>query len=83
MLSSSIRRLVALPQQVRCFSQVVAESNSEAKKLPYFIPRNTRGNVPVYSDVRNNGTRYLLYLRNVEGNTTVCSAFPTSVSGFE
>ncbi|KAH9039051.1 hypothetical protein EDB84DRAFT_1268102 [Lactarius hengduanensis] len=35
---------------------------------PYFVPRNTRGSLPVYSDVRNGGTRYLISVRNVEGN---------------
>lgn len=37
-------------------------------KYPYFIPRNTRGNLPVYTDVRNGGTRYLVLVRNVDGN---------------
>lgn len=35
---------------------------------PYFVPRNTRGSLPVYSDLRNGGTRYLISVRNVEGN---------------
>lgn len=37
----------------------------------YFVPRNTRGNLPVYTDVRNGGTRYLVMIRNVDGNTNV------------
>ncbi|KAF5387041.1 hypothetical protein D9615_001656 [Tricholomella constricta] len=37
-------------------------------KFPYFIPRNTRGNLPVYTDVRNGGSRYLVLVRNVDGN---------------
>ncbi|KAH9998159.1 hypothetical protein BJV74DRAFT_240300 [Russula compacta] len=35
---------------------------------PYFVPRNSRGSFPVYSDVRNGGTQYLISIRNVEGN---------------
>ncbi|KAF8275253.1 hypothetical protein EI94DRAFT_1712679 [Lactarius quietus] len=35
---------------------------------PYFVPRNTRGSLPIYSDLRNGGTRYLISVRNVEGN---------------
>ncbi|KAI0256469.1 ribosomal protein L49/IMG2, partial [Lactifluus subvellereus] len=34
----------------------------------YFVPRNSRGSLPVYSDVRNGGTRYLISVRNVEGS---------------
>jgi large subunit ribosomal protein L49 len=39
---------------------------------PYFVPRNSRGSLPVYSDVRNSRTRYLISLRNVEGSIKVC-----------
>ncbi|KIM87564.1 hypothetical protein PILCRDRAFT_815119 [Piloderma croceum F 1598] len=35
---------------------------------PYYVPRNSRGSLPVYSDIRNNGTRILLLIRNVEGS---------------
>ncbi|KAH9997495.1 hypothetical protein BJV77DRAFT_941279 [Russula vinacea] len=34
----------------------------------YIVSRNSRGSLPVYSDVRNGGTRYLISIRNVEGN---------------
>lgn len=48
-------------------------SSSEAPRvLPYFIPRNTRGNLPIYTDVRNAGGRYMVLVRNVEGNIGVC-----------
>lgn len=33
----------------------------------YFVPRNANGNLPVYSDIRNNGTRYLVLIRGVDG----------------
>jgi hypothetical protein len=38
---------------------------------PYFVPRNARGSLPVYSDVRNGGMQYLISVRNVEGNIKV------------
>ncbi|KDR81456.1 hypothetical protein GALMADRAFT_113774 [Galerina marginata CBS 339.88] len=34
----------------------------------YFVPRNTRGNIPVYTDVRNAGGRYTVLVRNIEGS---------------
>lgn len=43
--------------------------------IPYFVRRNSRGSLPVYSDVRNAGTRYLVQIRNVDGNASVSTAF--------
>ncbi|KAK2467040.1 hypothetical protein APHAL10511_001298 [Amanita phalloides] len=40
-------------------------------QYPYFIPRNSRGNLPVYTDIRNAGTRYLIHIRNVDGNASL------------
>ncbi|KAH9946212.1 mitochondrial large subunit ribosomal protein-domain-containing protein [Epithele typhae] len=37
-------------------------------KNPYFVRRNTHGAVPVYTDIRNGGTRYLVLISHVEGN---------------
>ena len=79
--------LGALPGAIRSFntrhySQQLAVSaregvvNSPSAKVvqyPYYIPRNTRGSLPVYSDIRNNGTRILVQIRNVEGNVVVMS----------
>jgi large subunit ribosomal protein L49 len=42
----------------------------------YIVPRNSRGSLPVYSDVRNGGTQYLISIRNVEGNIKVCDLIP-------
>ncbi|KAF8136095.1 ribosomal protein L49/IMG2 [Boletus edulis] len=36
-------------------------------RYPYFIRRNSRGSLPVYSDIRNGRTRYLVSIRNVQG----------------
>lgn len=38
---------------------------------PYFLPRNSRGSLPIYTDVRNNGGRYMILIRNVEGDAQV------------
>ncbi|CAG7853743.1 SubName: Full=Uncharacterized protein {ECO:0000313/EMBL:CCA68010.1} [Serendipita indica DSM 11827] len=35
---------------------------------PYFVPRNTNGAIPVYSDFKNSRTRELVHIRNVEGD---------------
>lgn len=43
---------------------------------PYLVPRNSRGTLPVYSDVRSGGARYLISIRNVEGNIKVCDPTP-------
>jgi hypothetical protein len=40
-------------------------------RYAYYVPRNSRGALPVYSDIRNNGTRILVLIRNVEGNVEV------------
>ncbi|RDB21170.1 54S ribosomal protein img2, mitochondrial [Hypsizygus marmoreus] len=58
---------------VRRFTQVAAAFPSATAQpasilYPYYVPRNTRGNLPVYTDVRNGGTRYLVLIRNVDGN---------------
>ncbi|KAG5645906.1 hypothetical protein DXG03_005053 [Asterophora parasitica] len=78
MLTTLQSQLVPSFRHARCFAQRAAASTASATaptapitvsvKLPYFIPRNTRGNLPVYTDVRNGGTRYQVLVRNVDGN---------------
>uniref|UniRef100_A0A8H8CNZ1 Large ribosomal subunit protein mL49 n=1 Tax=Psilocybe cubensis TaxID=181762 RepID=A0A8H8CNZ1_PSICU len=65
----------------RSFSEAAASTSNELAStsstlppskpatLPYYVPRNTRGNLPVYTDVRNAGGRHLILIRNIEGNT--------------
>jgi large subunit ribosomal protein L49 len=69
----------------RYYSQQIAETarknvshstqqvlrNPNLVRYPYYVPRNSRGSLPVYSDIRNNGTRILLLIRNVEGSVEV------------
>ncbi|KAF8516902.1 hypothetical protein BU17DRAFT_50326 [Hysterangium stoloniferum] len=39
--------------------------------LPYRVIRNSRGSLPVYSDIRNAGTRYQVQIRNVVGDANI------------
>ena len=39
--------------------------------LTYHVPRNSRGSVPVFTDIRNGGTRTLTLIRNVHGDIDV------------
>jgi hypothetical protein len=55
----------------RLLAQLTTATTQGVPVHPYFVPRNTRGNLPVYTDVRNGGTRYLVLVRNVDGNVNV------------
>ncbi|PIL23872.1 hypothetical protein GSI_13623 [Ganoderma sinense ZZ0214-1] len=46
--------------------------------LPYLVRRNTKGSIPVYTDIRNGGTKYLVLIRNVEGNVNALADDLTS-----
>ncbi|KAG1902458.1 ribosomal protein L49/IMG2 [Suillus fuscotomentosus] len=37
------------------------------RATPYFIQCNSHGSLPVYTNVRNGGTKYLVTIRNVQG----------------
>ncbi|KLO14208.1 hypothetical protein SCHPADRAFT_826813 [Schizopora paradoxa] len=43
-------------------------TKASATSLPYSVARNSQGSLPVYSDIRNGGSRYLVLVRNVKGN---------------
>ena len=45
-------------------------------RCPYFVRRNSRGSLPVYSDIRNGATRYLIQIRNVQGRVNVSHHLP-------
>jgi len=73
--SSAVRFI----QRVRGFthSSVARDAAApSAPQLPYFVQRNSRGSIPVYTDIRNAGTRYLVLIRNVEGNANVRPILP-------
>ena len=70
--SSAVRFIQQIPR-ARSFahSSDVAAADPAPSQLPYFIQRNSKGSIPVYTDIRNAGTRYLVLVRNVEGNVNV------------
>ncbi|KAH9854102.1 hypothetical protein C2E23DRAFT_884208 [Lenzites betulinus] len=70
MLRSLAPRLAApVTRQTRLYSaQLSAASPATSAALPYRVLRNSRGSIPVYTDIRNGGTRYQVLIRNVEGN---------------
>ncbi|KZT28503.1 hypothetical protein NEOLEDRAFT_1129312 [Neolentinus lepideus HHB14362 ss-1] len=70
---ASFRRFVSPLVRARCYSQVVkttppVQQAPVAVQYPYFLPRNSRGSIPVYTDIRNAGGRHLILIRNIEGN---------------
>ncbi|KAI0928841.1 hypothetical protein AcW1_005961 [Taiwanofungus camphoratus] len=73
----SFQQLLSRPaRQARAYSQTATRPNPtlpphtrpSASHHPYYVPRNTRGSMPVYTDIRNGGTRHLTLIRNIEGN---------------
>ncbi|KAL6309016.1 mitochondrial large subunit ribosomal protein-domain-containing protein [Sparassis latifolia] len=63
--------LRAFLPRARCYSQIAVNASqptSAHTQLPYHVPRNTRGSIPVYTDIRNGGTQHLTLIRNIEGN---------------
>jgi large subunit ribosomal protein L49 len=45
-----------------------AGSASEAQFIPYTVRRTRTKNLPVYTDYKNGGTRFLTIVRNVDGD---------------
>lgn len=74
----SILAPASLPHSTTPFRRLVYTGHPH-KKPRYFVPRNANGNLPVYTDIRNNGTRDLTLIRNVQGEAYV-SPPPISAS---
>lgn len=53
-----------------------AVPRADTPRLPYSVQRNSRGSIPVYTDIRNAGTRYLVLIRNIQGNVNVRVTLP-------
>ncbi|EAU88353.1 hypothetical protein CC1G_05119 [Coprinopsis cinerea okayama7 len=55
---------------LRCCQQALASASTPAARQQpaYFVQRNANGNLPVYTDVRNAGSRILVQIRNVDGS---------------
>ena len=51
----------------------LAQKDVPLVQHPYFVSRNTRGSLPVYTDIRNSN-KYLTLIRNVEGNVDVSAS---------
>ncbi|EJD44123.1 hypothetical protein AURDEDRAFT_65688 [Auricularia subglabra TFB-10046 SS5] len=51
-----------------CLRRSLATQAKASLQHPFFLSRNSRGSLPVYSDFKNNGTKYLVEIRNVEGD---------------
>ena len=64
---------LAQATNIRCLSQT-SVILSTTQKPAYFVPRNSQGNLPVYTDVRNNGARHFVLVRNVDGSAEVDNA---------
>lgn len=88
MLHSGFNALLR-PRSTRFYTQAaslvthVAKPQSTQPTLvhyPYFVPRNTNGSLPVYTDIRNGGTRYMVLIRNIDGDANV-SALPLATDG--
>ncbi|KAI0709065.1 mitochondrial large subunit ribosomal protein-domain-containing protein [Earliella scabrosa] len=62
------RRLVTTAQSAPSDPHTRTQPRPTSPNLPYHVPRNTRGSIPVYTDIRNGGTKYLVLIRNVQGN---------------
>ena len=59
-----------LPAARRCYSQSLAAVSPKPVQHAYFVRRNTRGSIPVYTDTRMH-TKFCTLIRNVEGNAQV------------
>jgi hypothetical protein len=74
--SAKKRPPVAWPQRPgQDPAQMTAHLQKTAVEYPYFVPRNSNGCVPVYSDFKSNKTREITLIRNVEGSVNVCTVF--------
>ncbi|KAH7909705.1 hypothetical protein BJ138DRAFT_1010278 [Hygrophoropsis aurantiaca] len=78
----NLSHLLGPVRNTRFYSQLIAATREspatvftakEASQVryPYFLRRNTRGSLPVFTDVRNGGTKHLVLIRNVEGQITM------------
>jgi hypothetical protein len=77
-MSSALKNTFRTAIPKRSFSQQLSHgalpsAESTSARKPYFILRNSNGALPVYTDIRNGGTKQLLLIRNCEGDVNVSS----------
>ena len=71
-----------VPRLARANTRYLSQASKSAVLLStppnpaYFVPRNSRGNLPVYTDVRNNGGRFFVLVCNIDGNAEVGEGNP-------
>ncbi|THG93668.1 hypothetical protein EW145_g8314 [Phellinidium pouzarii] len=63
---SNLKRLLSSSRSSPFYSTI--SSSPRPLSYPYFVPRNSKGSLPVYSDIRNGGSRYLVLVKNIRGN---------------
>jgi len=81
MMTKALKQLLRPIRTQRNYSQRIAVATRDGSsnpaqqvprtklvQYPYYVPRNTRGSLPVYSEIRNNGTRVQVLIRNIDGN---------------
>ena len=67
----SSRAYSSTPPRLSPVSLSISSVSQQSPPAPYSIARNSRGSLPVYSDIRNGGTRYLVLIKNIRGNIHV------------
>ncbi|KAF9072928.1 mitochondrial large subunit ribosomal protein-domain-containing protein [Rhodocollybia butyracea] len=70
-------RSFCLPRRLPAATRFLSSLQRTSVHYPYFVPRNSNGSLPVYTDIRNGGTRFLLSIRNIDGDA---SALANSLS---
>ncbi|KDQ60649.1 hypothetical protein JAAARDRAFT_31619 [Jaapia argillacea MUCL 33604] len=64
---TTFRRITSQAPYWRYYSQA-ASTQPALVRYPYFVSRNSRGSLPVYSDIRNGGGRYFIIVKDVDGD---------------
>ncbi|GAA5892251.1 hypothetical protein JCM8208_001493 [Rhodotorula glutinis] len=71
-LASPLRSFSAAPAP-RSSAPAPAQE-AAPKKLAYFVPRTAHGELPVYTDYKNGGSRVLTIVRKAQGNVEALRA---------
>ncbi|KAF9262128.1 hypothetical protein L218DRAFT_868242 [Marasmius fiardii PR-910] len=68
---SNSQRCGCVKQQLSAFRRLYSQQRTTQPL--YSVKRTQHGSLPVYSDIRNAGSRYLLSIRNVDGDVQALS----------
>ncbi|KAF9228656.1 hypothetical protein BS17DRAFT_772333 [Gyrodon lividus] len=88
MITTHMKHIIPSARNPRLYSQTInisqhalpppshgpTTNSAPAVRHSYFVRRNSRGSLPVYTDIRNGGTRYHVQIRNVEGRIDALTA---------